>query len=403
MLVVERRKPPKGLDSPGGMFPNPSKSKGTNVTVDNHTAPRTGEQARKLRGIRRRSCTAEIDAFFAPQPLPARPPKHRTNRQLKPRKEDYSNEQYGWLNGERDSKAIARSHRHKPPTQIRDAWIGSEADQRLTSRPGLWIPAWVGYAVAHPNHARVLAWLLDRFENVNGHSEQCRARIVDYEEYRWWATTAPQIAEDTKLDLQAVKRSLNWLVKKGLIERRSNGSQGTWLRPLAKPLLRAHDKYTAKYTGLENHQDELKLADDDLQWQDSIGRDLAMGSGTQGVRVPHVLMAICDGKAGPAALLANLVYWARRSTLLRRDDDGQDYLWVAKSCRQLAYELGHHKDTVRGWLQWLIERGFVVCRYDWIWDHRQDTGQPTQHIRLVPEAIGQALAGSNNDNWDAVT
>ncbi|HBN75501.1 MAG TPA: hypothetical protein DD473_06725 [Planctomycetaceae bacterium] len=293
--------------------------------------------------------------------------------------------------GSPDSKTIWYQNRNKSLLKmgVKDAWEGSQADATLKTLPSyLWMPAWVSQVAGHPTRARILCWLLDRFDNIDANNKQCRAYNTDESGDRWWRTSFNKIANAIILNGK-VDSSLQTLVKQGLIETNTDGRPGTLIRPLGKPLIYAYQKISHDDSALS----ELKLADDDLQWHESITKCKIWGNVEQGVRVYDAIMVICDRHPGQAALLSNILYWHSqgRSRISRRG-----FLWCCKSLNVLAEETGYNRKSLAEWAKQLHQRGFIECRY-WVWNRRRDKGQKTLHLRPIPNTIHKALV---DHEWD---
>lgn len=340
----------------------------------------------------RRSTSDELRRYLR-GPVISPPARRRVDRGLKPRKLPPTDFGGSLHKDPVDSRSIARRNRAKPLEDlvVQEPWEGSSAQQRLQTLPksGLWIPAWVAHAAGHPARARLLAWLLAKFEDIDADTKKCRARLLDEVGRRWWNASVSRVAAEVLLDRQAVERGLTKLGNSELIERQGSGSAGTYLRPLTKPLLRSFTQFSSD----DSCVDELKLAADELEWYDSMGRSHVMRCGIPGVRVPDSLMIICQCQPGPALLLSHIIFWhsKSRSRIVR---DG--FLWCAKSLRMLEQELGHGRKAINGWCEWLVAHGLIAAGY-WVWDHRRDFDQKTLHLRPVPPAVERAL---EEHEWD---
>lgn len=335
----------------------------------------------KKKSFRRQSCNKLYEWRTQPPPISVR----RANRGLKPRNLWPCEVDSEIMFGAPDSRSIWQANRNKTLAELsaKDTWETSAAQEKLNSLSvGLWIPAWVARVTAHPTRARILAWLLDRFDDINSEINRCRAYLTDESGDHWWPTSMAKIAIDTILG-HKVEGSIRQLHKAGLIELVSQGSAGTLIRPLGKALILAYYKATSD----EAAHDELKLADDGLQWHESSTHRRIWSTPCAGVRVSDAIMVICDRKPGPAALLSHIIYWhsKERSRITR---NGQ--LWCAKSTRNLATETGYSRGALDKWCKSLCVRGFLARDY-WVWDRRTDYNQKTLHLRPVPCAIEQAL------------
>lgn len=322
-----------------------------------------------------------------------------TTRIIKPRVRDANWETHLLDEDDRESRIIIKHNKGKSldELQVIEAWHGSAAQQLLAEFPryGLWIHTWLAKITKHPSRARVLAWLLRKFDgNKKG---QCHARNVDENGLRWWLASISTISKESLLHEGAVERAIRWLSTGAtpLIFRESAGRDGTRLRPNAIPLLQAYLNVSKDPDAIS----ELENAGPQLQWWDCMSRVKATAQGIPGVRVHDALTVICDCHAGQAALLATILHWhsvVKKTGLTRARITRGGYLWIAKSGRQLMQELGHSPQAIDGWRRALADKGYITFDY-WLHDRRRDYGQPTLHLRPNPAVIEQALANRKDD------
>jgi len=346
------------------------------------------QQGQKKQSIRRlrRTVSHSLESTTVRSSAP------RVNRGLKPRSLRPEEIDPEIRFGSPDSRTIWLANRDKPLSKLKvaDAWEESNAEKLLNQyQDYLWLSAWLARVTKHPTRARLMAWLLGRFESINADSQHCRAYLMDEAGDRWWSTSMARIAKAT-LVRGDVTGPIHQLEKLGLIEVHSRGRKGSLIRPLGKPMIRAY----FAVSGDKAAEDELKQADDYLQWHESSTRKRIWGAGMPGVAVPDALMVICDHQPGPAALLAHVIYWHSngRARIVRNG-----HLWCAKSTHTaLPRETGYSRGAIETWCEKLVERGFLATGH-WILDRRQDMGRPTLHLRPVTTAIEKALIAHE---WD---
>lgn len=112
--------------------------------------------------------------------------------------------------------------------------------------------------------------------------------------------------------------------------------------------------------------------------------------------IDPIYLAMCGGDLVAAVLLADVVYWhkpnAQGQSKLRVKRDG--FLWIAKSDKDWAHELGLTKDQVRRGRNKLKEMALVVC------EKYKFNAAPTMHLRLDFNVFS-ALFKSHKAEWES--
>jgi hypothetical protein len=190
------------------------------------------------------------------------------------------------------------------------------------------------------------------------------------------------------LSVHAGDRARKALVRMGLIEV-SESDSGLIIRPNGRALIEAYYSLTKD----PKVEDELKHMCEKQQWLGSQTREAAEQNAI-GTHIDDALMILCDGKPGPALVLAQVLFWfginkegRSRARIIR---DGK--LWVALSLRQLRAQLGGDANAIAGYVRWLTERGYLESEPNrWCYKQGRDRGRPTLHVRPRPAAIEKEL------------
>jgi hypothetical protein len=117
----------------------------------------------------------------------------------------------------------------------------------------------------------------------------------------------------------------------------------------------------------------------------------------RGTWVDDLIYAACEERAGPAHLMAQLLWWfggredprtgafIPRAQLVR-----EGRRWVAMSDRQIADAMGYPTSSVRGWLDWLVKKKFFKHE-KWPWRAWNSSSAGISHYSPEPEAIYEAI------------
>ena len=329
------------------------------------------------------------------------------------------------------SRELARRAGKNCPIHSKDAWHESLAYELLSPEnyhSGIWIPNWAAKGVRNANKARLLSWLLWWFDGESSRSRvadrgterglyetgPCRARVMDDLGERCLGTSCSRLSKEVNLSRNTVTSILRKFEQENLIvtKRCDSGIFSGRLLVRFNPFRLATkykgatgDDFPDREFGKDGYFRrrwiawEPPVAGEDSKfrpgWYESDTRKRAMNRDSirgqqicRGTWVSDWIFVACEKKAASAQVLSQVLWWFSVKTDNNGTDLGtrariqrHDYLWIAKSSRQLSQETGLPDRTVRRALDYLIEDKQFLLKGFWRYDNRRDRGQETLHLR----------------------